>query len=462
MQPFVDREKELEFLEQEYRREGSSLVILYGRRRVGKTALATKFMEGKPALYFLVTEESEQQNRNAFKDAVADFCDNELLKSASLQQWEPIFKAFCEKPSDQKLLLILDEFQYLGKSDPAFPSVFQKIWDTFLKQQPVMVILCGSLISMMESQTLSYSSPLYGRRTGQLRLRQIPFSHYGQFFPEKSHKDLIEYYAVTGGVPKYIELFHDTGDIYTAIQGSILSKSSFLFDEPNFLLQREVSEIGSYFSIMKAIAAGNQKLGKIAGVLEVKQTGLSKYLKTLVDLDLLEREVPVTEENPEKSKRGLYKIKDNFMLFWFRFVYPNMGLIESGNEQAAMNRIRANLVDHHISYIYEDVCREKMWQLAAAGQWDFLFDKVGRWWNGNTEIDLIALDSQGANIIFGECKYWEGPVGVNVLNSLMEKTKEVEWKRNGRKEYFVLFSISGFTEELEKLAASRKDILLQS
>lgn len=462
MQPFVDREKELEFLEQEYRREGSSLVILYGRRRVGKTALATKFMEGKPALYFLVTEESEQQNRNAFKDAVADFCDNELLKSASLQQWEPIFKAFCEKPSDQKLLLILDEFQYLGKSDPAFPSVFQKIWDTFLKQQSVMVILCGSLISMMESQTLSYSSPLYGRRTGQLRLRQIPFSHYGQFFPEKSHKDLIEYYAVTGGVPKYIELFHDTGDIYTAIQRSILSKSSFLFDEPNFLLQREVSEIGSYFSIMKAIAAGNQKLGKIAGVLEVKQTGLSKYLKTLVDLDLLEREVPVTEENPEKSKRGLYKIKDNFMLFWFRFVYPNMGLIESGNEQAAMNRIRANLVDHHISYIYEDVCREKMWQLAAAGQWDFLFDKVGRWWNGNTEIDLIALDSQGANIIFGECKYWEGPVGVNVLNSLMEKTKEVEWKRNGRKEYFVLFSISGFTEELEKLAASRKDILLQS
>ena len=461
MQPFVDREKELEFLEQEYRREGSSLVILYGRRRVGKTALATKFMEGKPALYFLVTEESEQQNRNAFKDAVADFCGNELLKSASLQQWEPIFKAFCEKPSDQKLLLILDEFQYLGKSDPAFPSVFQKIWDTFLKQQPVMVILCGSLISMMESQTLSYSSPLYGRRTGQLKLRQIPFSHYGQFFPEKSHKDLIEYYAVTGGVPKYIELFHDTGDIYTAIQRSILSKSSFLFDEPNFLLQREVSEIGSYFSIMKAIAAGNQKLGKIAGVLEVKQTGLSKYLKTLVDLDLLEREVPVTEENPEKSKRGLYKIKDNFMLFWFRFVYPNMGLIESGNEQAAMNRIRANLVDHHISYIYEDVCREKMWQLAAAGQWDFLFDKVGRWW-GNTEIDLIALDSQGANIIFGECKYWEGPVGVNVLNSLMEKTKEVEWKRNGRKEYFVLFSISGFTEELEKLAASRKDILLQS
>ena len=205
------------------------MVILYGRRRVGKTSLATKFMEGKPSLYFLVTEESDQQNRNAFKDTVADFCGNELLKSASLTQWEPIFKTLCEKRHRQKLLLILDEFQYLGKSNPAFPSVFQKIWDTFLKQQSIMVILCGSLISMMESQTLSYSSPLYGRRTGQIKLRQIPFSHYGQFFPERSHKELVEYYSVTGGVPKYIELFHDAADIYVAIQHSILSKSSFLF-----------------------------------------------------------------------------------------------------------------------------------------------------------------------------------------------------------------------------------------
>ncbi len=462
MQNFVDREQELSFLEEEYQREGASLIILYGRRRVGKTALASKFMEGKPALYFLVTEENEQQNRNAFKEAVAEFCGSELLKSASLQQWEPIFKTLCEKKTDQKLLLIFDEFQYLGKSNPAFPSVFQKIWDTFLKQQNIMVILCGSLISMMESQTLSYSSPLYGRRTGQIKLKQIPFSHYHQFFPEKSHKELIEYYAITGGVPKYIELFHDAPDIYTAIQRNILSKSSFLFDEPNFLLQREVSEVGSYFSIMKAIAAGSQKLGKIAGVLEVKQTGLSKYLKTLIDLDLLEREVPITEENPEKSKRGLYKIRDNFMLFWFRFIYPNMGLIESGNSQVAMKRIRANLVDNHISYIYEDVCIERMWQLAAAGQWDFVFDKVGRWWNGNTEIDLVALDSQGEDIVFGECKYWDGLVGLNVLNSLQEKAKAVEWKRNCRKEHFVLFSIGGFTEELLELAAGREDILLLS
>lgn len=460
MTRFVDREKELAFLEQEYRREGSSLVILYGRRRVGKTALAARFMAGKPALYFLMTEENESQNRAAFKNAVAQFCGSELLKSAEIGSWEPAFRVLCEAAPGQKLLLILDEFQYLGRSNPAFPSVFQKIWDTFLKQQNIMVILCGSLISMMESQTLNYSSPLYGRRTGQIRLRQIPFSSYHEFFPGRSRRELIAYYAVTGGVPKYIELFCDSSDLFTAIGNNVLSRSSFLYDEPNFLLQHEVSEVGSYFSILRTIAAGNQKLAKIAGTLGVKQTGITKYLKTLIDLDLLERQVPITEEQPEKSKRGLYRIRDNFMRFWFGFLYPNRSFIESGNEQIVMERIREHLADNQIAFVYEDVCLEELWRLNAQGLWDFTFDRAGRWWNGNTEIDLVAYDSRGCGIIFCECKYWKGPVGVNVLTALREKAKAVEWNRENRREQFVIFSIGGFTEELKALAGQRDDIRL--
>lgn len=203
-----------------------------------------------------------------------------------------------------------------------------------------MVILCGSLISMMESQTLAYSSPLYGRRTGQIKLKQIPFRHYHEFFPDKSEKELIEYYTITGGVPKYIELFYDSSDIYTAIENNILSKSSFLYDEPNFLMQREVSEVGSYFSVIKTIAAGNQKLSKIASTLELKQTGLTKYLKTLINLNILEREAPVTEDSPETSKKELYKIKDNFMVFWFRFIFPNLHYIESGQVETELSKVR--------------------------------------------------------------------------------------------------------------------------
>lgn len=199
-----------------------------------------------------------------------------------------------DSPFDRKPVIVMDEFQYIGKSNPAFPSIFQRIWEEILKTRSVMVILCGSLISMMESQTLAYSSPLYGRRTAQIRLTQIPFSYYHDFFPNKSRRELIDFYAITGGVPKYIELFSETEDIYSAIQKNVLNRSGYLYDEPHFLLQQEVSEVGSYFSIIRAIAMGNSKLSAIASVLEVPATSLTKYLKTLIDLDILEREVPIT------------------------------------------------------------------------------------------------------------------------------------------------------------------------
>ena len=464
MKKFINRQEELVFLEKEYKREGSSLVILYGRRRVGKTALTNKFIENRKAIYFLATEENETQNRIAFKNVVAEQMGNELLMNANVDSWDMIFKVWidADAASDGKKLMIIDEFQYLGKANRAFPSVFQRIWDTILKDRNVMVILCGSLISMMESQTLAYSSPLYGRRTGQIKLKQIAFRHYHEFFPDKSEKELIEYYAITGGVPKYIELFYDSANVYSAIENNVLSKSSFLYDEPNFLLQREVGEVGSYFSIIKTIASGNQKLSKIATALELKQTGLTKYLKTLINLDILEREVPVTEDNPENSKRGLYKIKDNFMLFWFRFIFPNLNYIESGHAELAIKKIRANLVDAHIAYVYEDVCIEKMWELNAGDTWDFHFNKVGRWWNNNTEIDIVALDKEGNHIIFGECKYWTNKVGMDVLWSLEKKAEQVEWKRGTRKSYFILFSINGFTDELMDFSKERKDLVLIS
>ena len=460
MNRFIDREEEINFLQSEYNRVGSSLVILYGRRRVGKTALASEFLKDKRALYFLATEENEIQNRKAFKEMVADFTGNELLKNAGVDNWEIIFKSLLEDKEYVKKVIVIDEFQYLGKSNPAFPSVFQKIWDTLLKNCNIMVILCGSLVSMMESQTLNYASPLYGRRTGQIKLKQIAFKHYQEFFPGKSRKELIEYYAVTGGVPKYIELFYDSIDVFTAIEDNVLSKSSFLYDEPNFLLQQEVGEVGSYFSVIKTIAAGNHKLARIAANLQLKQTGLTKYLGILMNLDIIEREVPITEDNPGKSKRGLYKIKDNFMLFWFRFIFPNLSYIESGNKGLAAKKIRLNLTDNHISYIYEDVCIEEMWKLNAQNKWNFHFDKVGRWWNGNTEIDIVALESSGNNIIFGECKYWKNKVGIDVLTSLEEKAGFVEWKKGNRKCHYILFSINGFTDELIQLSATREDLLL--
>ena len=325
-----------------------------------------------------------------------------------------------------------------------------------------MLILCGSLISLIEGQVLNYTSPLYGRRTGQIKLKQISFTHYADFFPQKKPKELVEFYAVTGGVPKYIEVFREEKDIYQTIENNILQKSSFLYDEPTFLLQNEVSEIGSYFSLIKTIAFGNHKLNKISSALEIKQTGLTKYLKTLIDLDILAREVPVTENNPEKSRRGLYKIKDNYLLFWFKFIYPNLSLIESGRIEAVLAKLKKNFRDSHLSGVYEEVCLEKIWQLNDLSHWDFVFDKAGRWWNNEQEIDIVAFDSGSKDILFGECKYWQGKVGLSVLQALEEKAAAVEWNKAGRREHFILFAENGFTAELRREAKARTNVLLCS
>ena len=201
-------------------------------------------------------------------------------------------------------------------------------------------------------------------------------------------------------------------------------------------------------------------MSAIAGVLEVKSTSLTKYLKTLMDLDILEREVPVTEDNPEKSKKGLYKIKDNYLRFWFAFVYPNMSFIESGHGRIVMDKIRKSLVRNHIAFVYEDVCAERMWEMNAQSVWPFYFSKLGRYWDSKEEIDIVAIDPDGKNLILGECKYWQEPVGVSVLRSLEAKAEMVAWEKGKRKTWLVLFSVNGFTEELRAVAETRTDLQL--
>ncbi|MBW2100807.1 MAG: ATP-binding protein [Deltaproteobacteria bacterium] len=459
-QKFVNREDELKYLHKEYDQKRSSLVIIYGRRRIGKTTLIKHFIKGKKALYFIATEESERENKKSLQHALADFTGNGLLKKDVALEWGEIFSIFTHyNPADRKILVI-DEFQYLGKSNKAFPSIFQKFWDEYLVHSNIMVILCGSLVSMMFNQTLSYSSPLYGRRTSQIRMTQIAFKHYGAFFENPDVIDLIEYYSVTGGVPKYIELFTPSSNIFEAIQTNILSKQSFLYEEPVFLLEREVGEIGTYFSIIKSIAAGNHKMGKIAGSLGINQTGATKYLKTLIELDLVERIVPVTEKNPEKSKKGLYYIRDNFIKFWFRFVYPYRNYLEIENSEFVVKKLKENFRDNHVSFIYEDICREKLLDLSSKEFFDFTILKSGKWWDKNEEIDIVALSEEENKIIFGECKYTKHKVDINVYFDLKEKSKKVKWSADSIN-YYIIFSRSGFTQRLLQLADQEKYLYLE-
>ncbi len=461
MQKFVNRTKELETLEKQYDSSESSLVVVYGRRRVGKTALLTEFLKSHTdSIYFLATEESELQNLNYFKSQVAEFTGNELLRAASVD-WFTVFKTLLSHKTESKKVIVFDEFQYIGQSNSAFPSVLQKIWDTMLKDADIMLVLCGSLVSLMKSQTLDYGSPLYGRRTAQIKLKQIPFQHYHEFYEGKSDNELLPFYAVTGGVPKYIETFQGYDDIYSAIRENILNTQSFLYEEPYFLLQKEVSEIGSYFSLIKAIAMGNRKLSEIAAFLEVKQTNLTKYLKVLMDLDLVEREVPVTESAPEKSKSGLYRITDNYIAFWFKFVYPYRAYLEKGEVDYVLSQIKKGFVQNFASFVYEDVCRDKMWELSAANRWGFHFDKVGRYWGTKTgEIDIVAMDIAGKNLVLGECKYTESPKGLSVLHDLQVKTDPIIQLTGAMNAQYVIFSTAGYTEGLRKEMKKNSNVYL--
>lgn len=460
MDRFIDRKKEIEALTQEYQRIESSFVVVYGRRRVGKTCLINHFCEDKEAIYFLATEENEAENRNNFKNIIGKYFNNSLLLNANVGRWEDIFEVIQNrKNSGARLVLVIDEFQYLGKANKSFPSIMMGIWDNILSKSNVMLILCGSLINMMTSQVLNYDSPLYGRRTAQIKLKQIPFEHYHEFNESFNEIQQVERYAVTGGVPKYVELFDSEADIYDAIRKNVLSRNSFLYAEPEFLLQKEVSEIGSYFSILKVIASGNHKLGKISAALNIQQSSLSKYLSVLIDLDILERQVPITEENPEKSKMGLYFIKDNFIKFWFQFVYPYRSLLESDKDEFVMDKIRQAFIENHVSYVYEDICREKVWSLVGD---TLMINRVGRWWGkGDVEIDVVAYDSMGTDILFGECKYSKNPKGMDVLEKLKEKSHSVEWNTKSRNEFYCIFSKNGFSPALEKYAKEHSNIILR-
>lgn len=464
MKEFINREKEKAFLESEYNKTTPSFVVIYGRRRIGKTSLIKEFIKGKSALFFLATEESESENRNAFKSKVSEYIGNPLLAQAEVDSWEELFTYIVNDSTHNRKLIIIDEFQYIGKANRAFVSVLQKIWDTVLSEHNVMLILCGSLVNMMYSQTLSYDSPLYGRRTGQIKMKQIAFRYYPQFFADAklSDRQLIESYAVTGGVPKYIETFEPYGDVYTAIERCVMSKESYLYEEPAFLLEKEVQDVGSYFSIIKTIASGKEKQSEIAAALNVAQTNLPKYLKTLIDLDILEREVPATEDKPEKSKMGLYKIKDNYIRFWFRFIYPYRSYIEMDNTDFVMQKIQQGFVANHAAYVYEDICRrEYMPALVTEGKWDFTPTRIGRWWDrSDTEIDVVAVDEGSGNIIFGECKFTKEPMDADVYYHLLEKAEKVDWRKQARKEHYVLFGFNGYTDRLRKLAEKKDNILL--
>ncbi len=445
---FLNREKELNWLKKNYQKKESSFLIIYGRRRVGKTELIKQFIQNKPHIYFLAGTKTEKENILELQTIMSDFLKDEIFTKIKFENFEELFKEFSKK-TKEKIIIAIDEFPHLIEGNKAIPSIFQKIWDEILKNKKIMLILCGSSIGMMETQVLGYKSPLYGRRTGQWKLEPFKFRNLKLFFKDSSFDDRLKYYSIVDGIPQYLNKIDSKKSLNYNLKNKIFRKGEYLYEEAENLLRQEFREPRNYFSILQAISEGFSKYGEICNRTDLNKSLVSQYLSNLIELHIVRKEYPVTQN--KESRNARYHLSDNYFDFWFEFIYPNKSTIEEDRQDKLLSSIEKKL-NKHYSFVFEKICRQMIFDIYPS------IVKVGKWWYKDTEIDVVAFNEETKKIIFGECKYTEKKVDINTLEKLKRKSKEVKWKNKKRNEEFIIFSKSGFTKELQELSKKQKNI----
>jgi AAA+ ATPase superfamily predicted ATPase len=451
---FIDRESELAVLDASWRRHAAQLLVVLGRRRIGKTALLRHFARRHPTIvHFVATRLPEAQQLAELGDAVGHAIGDRLLAENGFRDWSQVFSVLATGRS--RLALVIDEFPYLVDANPALPSLLQRAWDETLAERDSWLALCGSSIAVMERETLDARAPLFGRRTGQLRLRPLPFDAVRQFVPRWGFEDAVRAYGVFGGIPQYLQLLDPSSSLAHNIERLVLAPGAPLRDEVEFLLRQELQDTRVYFGILAAVAAGKEKFGEIVNATHLPAGNITKYLAVLQALGFVVRDVPASEPQPDKSKRGLYRIADPFIRFWFRHVRRGWSRLETGQAAGVLHDITADL-DHLAQATYEDLCRQATAMDRLGGQ---TWTRVGRWWDGRDEIDLLAVADAGAMLV-GEVKWSRRAVGTNVLADLEDKVVRSGVTARASAVTYALFSRNGFTPGLRAAAQTRTDLLL--
>ena len=463
VEKFINREEEVQFLEKIYQKTDSSaqLFIMYGKRRVGKTELIKHVFSQKPSLYYLATKGTAKDQLRTLTELVTAYFHEEYIGKDSFPTFRELFDYMGKrlKDSKEKLVFIVDEFPYLVESNKAVSSYFQYGWDEQLKNTNTLFIIMGSSIAMMYKHALVKSAPLYGRRTGSWLLEPFTFNQARQFYPSASFARAFSFFAILGGIPAYLKEFDSEKDLIQNIAEKILEKRQFLNVEPSYLLSEEFKEPHKYLTILKAVGLGQTKYGQLIQTTGLANNELSSYLHTLVELKLVKREVPITEKNPHTSKKGTYSLADPFLRFYFSLILPNQSLIEGGSTKALFERYEGVLTGL-LSKAYEDAGPEFIRQAIKEEALPH-FEEMGRWWDNNTEIDLVGLNAHDNEILFVETKWSSKPIGTEVLNTLKKKSHQVQWGRPKRKEYFALIAKAGFIDQLIEVAKKEGVVLIQ-
>lgn len=450
MHDFVNREEELSRLRGLYESEEAELAVIYGRRRLGKTELVKQSVKNREdaVLYQARQKTSSLQLQQFIERASERYPGVEKIR----EDWEYVLKYLAE----QDAVVVLDEFPYLVEQDESLPSVLQAMFDHELGDSSATFVLVGSSISMMEEAALLGNSPLYGRSSLKLDIRQLPFGAASEFFEDAySPEQKVVLWSVFGGVPYYLEELSSGFSVGENIQETVLSRHGSLHDEPDYVLRMELKEPTRYFSIMEAIAGGDTTRNEIANATGIDYNQLSKYFNRLSRLRLVDQDVPVTEQK-ERSKRSRYRIRDPLFRFWFNFVYGNEDRYDDLGNSAYTDAVEPEMSDF-VSRSFEDLCQSALRKLYP----DYTVTDVGGWWYREHEIDVVGLTNDGT-VIAGECKFQETPVGYDAFSKLQDHLDELRWtpQSGERQEEYALFSRSGFERSVEEATEERDDLQL--
>lgn len=465
---FIGRESELKYLNEAYSSQKAEFIVLYGRRRVGKTELLNEFCKDKPCIFYTCREYTDQKQLISFTEKVHSYGIPAFEYVDCFANWEKAFSAVLHIETAQKKLLIIDEFPYACKVNESIPSVLQVLWDEKLRHENVMIILCGSAMSFIEKELLAEKNPLYGRTTGIYKIKPLPYSDAIKFFPEYSDEDKLLSYAILGGVPHYLRQFDAKLSIEQNVKHNILRKGCALYNEVEFLLKQELRETSVYNTIVEAIALGNNSFGDILSKTQLEKSKLSVYIKNLIEISVIEKEVPALSSEKDKSNvsKGSYILTDNFFRFWYAFAYHNLTDLENDDINGVWeDSICKNLHDF-ASRPFEKICLDYLYGLNKKRQLPFRIHGASRYWGKtvqeiegkkrsvNLEIDILASDVNKQNYIYGECKFISVAFDMQQLRKLQSKVF------TDGNTYFYLFSLSGFTKAVEDYAKSHNNVVL--
>ena len=439
---FIGREREVAALDRLYESNKFEFAVIYGRRRVGKTALINHFIDNKEAIYFMGVESNEKQNLENFSKSIIEYSSG-IEAETSFLSFQAALEYVFKLAEKKRFILAIDEYPYVARSSKSLASTLQLLIDKYKDTSKLMLILCGSSMSYMEDEVLAYKSPLYGRRTAQMKIFPFSFDEACRYLKNYSDEDKALAYGIVGGTPQYLLQMDDRLSIEDNIKNTYLNPISFLYEEPTNLLKQEVREPSIYTAIITAIAVGASRMSDISNKVGEDSNICANYLKSLINLGIVKKETPYGEKT---SRKSIYSIEDNMFRFWYRFVPNNNSVIMRGAADIVYRRIEPQLAEY-MGAVFEEICKQYLWKLLLDGNSPVEFSELGRWWGNDpiekkqTEIDIMGeQDKQTA--LFGECKWTNEKVDLGVLETLIKRSKLFSYINV----HLFLFSRSGFTK----------------